>query len=56
MLSVVKFKESSSCEMLGRDLFLLGGFLGVLKEDLNKGILDCTEDRIKRLTIPSRSS
>ena len=40
MLSWVKFSESSKELMLPSDLFLLGGFLGVLKEDLeNSGIL-----------------
>ena len=37
MLSTEKFTVSSSCEMLGSDSdFLRGGFLGVLKEDLEK--------------------
>lgn len=37
ILSVVMFKESSKLDIFGRDShFLLGGFLGVLKEDLEK--------------------
>lgn len=41
ILSDVKFKESSSRWMEFTDLFLLGGFLGVLKEDdlENKGMV-----------------
>ena len=40
MLSVVMFNESSKLEIFGIDSdFLLGGFLGVLNEDLeNRGI------------------
>lgn len=45
MLSVVKFSESSKPAMLGRDLFLLGGFLGVRKDDLeNNGIFASIEE------------